>query len=52
MPLVVTTGYHALRFLAPAHLKTDQPLLDEGTSSYDSPDDAGQHGEPGQRANS
>lgn len=40
--LVVITGYHALRFLAPAHLKTDQPLLDEGTSSYDSPGEAGQ----------
>jgi uracil-xanthine permease len=40
--LVVITGYHALRFLAPAHLKTDRPLLDEGTSSYDSPGGAGQ----------
>ncbi|MFE7638201.1 uracil-xanthine permease family protein [Kitasatospora sp. NPDC057518] len=33
--LVVITGYHALRALAPAHLKTQEPLLDEGTSSYD-----------------
>ncbi|MFG3290890.1 uracil-xanthine permease family protein [Streptomyces sp. NPDC048179] len=36
--LVVILGYHALRALAPAHLKSTQPLLDEGTSSYD--DDA------------
>ena len=35
--LVVITGYHALRALAPAHLKTQEPLLDEGTSSYDEP---------------
>ncbi|MFJ9562947.1 uracil-xanthine permease family protein [Streptomyces fuscichromogenes] len=33
--LVVITGYHALRALAPAHLKGREPLLDEGTSSYD-----------------
>ncbi|MFH8341647.1 uracil-xanthine permease family protein [Streptomyces sp. AM6-12] len=33
--LVVITGYHALRAFAPAHLKKQQPLLDEGTSSYD-----------------
>ncbi|MFG3224040.1 uracil-xanthine permease family protein [Kitasatospora sp. NPDC048194] len=33
--LVVITGYHALRALAPAHLRTQEPLLDEGTSSYD-----------------
>ncbi|MEU3857285.1 solute carrier family 23 protein [Streptomyces sp. NPDC028722] len=33
--LVVITGYHALRALAPAHLKQQEPLLDEGTSSYD-----------------
>jgi uracil-xanthine permease len=33
--LVVITGYHALRVFAPAHLKTQEPLLDEGTSSYD-----------------
>ncbi|MEU0115312.1 hypothetical protein ABZ137_16680 [Streptomyces bobili] len=33
--LVVVTGYHALRAFAPAHLKTQPPLLDEGTSSYD-----------------
>ncbi|MFF7980421.1 uracil-xanthine permease family protein [Streptomyces sp. NPDC007901] len=36
--LVVIIGYHALRALAPAHLKSTEPLLDEGTSSYD--DDA------------
>jgi hypothetical protein len=42
--LVVITGYHALRAMAPAHLKTQEPLLDEGTSSYDEPssDDGGQ----------
>ncbi|WP_031174452.1 uracil-xanthine permease family protein [Streptomyces durhamensis] len=33
--LVVITGYHALRAFAPAHLKTHEPLLDEGTSAYD-----------------
>ncbi|MFJ9707399.1 uracil-xanthine permease family protein [Streptomyces sp. NPDC101234] len=33
--LVVIVGYHVLRALAPAHLKSPQPLLDEGTSSYD-----------------
>jgi hypothetical protein len=33
--LVVITGYHALRAFAPAHLKSREPLLDEGTSSYD-----------------
>ncbi|MEU7411614.1 solute carrier family 23 protein [Streptomyces sp. NPDC042638] len=33
--LVVITGYHALRAFAPAHLKKQQPLLDEGMSSYD-----------------
>jgi xanthine/uracil permease len=34
--LVVITGYHALRVFAPPHLKTQEPLLDEGTSTYDS----------------
>ncbi|MEV6068817.1 solute carrier family 23 protein [Nocardia sp. NPDC052001] len=34
--LVVITGYHVLRLLAPAHYK-QEPLLDEGTSSYDEP---------------
>ncbi|MFF4843167.1 uracil-xanthine permease family protein [Streptomyces collinus] len=33
--LVVITGYHALGALAPAHLKPQEPLLDEGTSTYD-----------------
>ncbi|MEU7562837.1 uracil-xanthine permease family protein [Streptomyces eurythermus] len=33
--LVVITGYHALRAFAPAHLKAQEPLLDEGTSTYD-----------------
>ncbi|QLY31507.1 uracil-xanthine permease family protein [Nocardia huaxiensis] len=35
--LVVITGYHALRLFAPAHFKVEEPLLDEGTSSYDEP---------------
>ncbi|MFG3256361.1 uracil-xanthine permease family protein [Streptomyces sp. NPDC048172] len=38
--IVVLTGYHALKALAPPHLKTQQPLLDEGTSAYD-PEDKG-----------
>ncbi|MBT2419843.1 nitrate reductase [Streptomyces sp. ISL-22] len=46
--LVVITGYHALRAFAPAHLKTQEPLLDEGTSSYDEPS----HDSEGQRAKS
>ncbi|MBW8794371.1 MAG: nitrate reductase [Streptomyces sp.] len=33
--LVVIVGYHTLRAMAPAHLKGAEPLLDEGTSSYD-----------------
>lgn len=33
--LVVITGYHSLRAFAPAHLKEQEPLLDEGTSAYD-----------------
>ncbi|MBL1077474.1 nitrate reductase [Nocardia sp. 2] len=37
--LVVITGYHALRLFAPAHYKVEEPLLDEGTSSYDEPTD-------------
>ncbi|WP_067698696.1 uracil-xanthine permease family protein [Nocardia jejuensis] len=36
--VVVITGYHALRLLAPAHFKVSEPLLDEGTSSYDEHD--------------
>ncbi|OEU98769.1 MULTISPECIES: uracil-xanthine permease family protein [Streptomyces] len=35
--IVVLTGYHALKALAPPHLKAQQPLLDEGTSGYDEP---------------
>ncbi|MFF3840471.1 uracil-xanthine permease family protein [Streptomyces sp. NPDC001930] len=34
--IVVITGYHVLRALAPAHLKQQEPLLDSGTSSYES----------------
>jgi uracil-xanthine permease len=34
--IVVVTGYHFLRWLAPRHLKAEtRPLLDEGTSEYD-----------------
>ncbi|WP_225802803.1 uracil-xanthine permease family protein [Streptomyces sp. NK15101] len=33
--IVVITGYHVLRAFAPAHLKTQEPLLDAGTSSYE-----------------
>ncbi|MFF0296249.1 uracil-xanthine permease family protein [Kitasatospora sp. NPDC004614] len=37
--LIVLTGYHTLRAMAPAHLKhpspANGPLLDEGTSTYD-----------------
>ncbi|MGW3630240.1 uracil-xanthine permease family protein [Streptomyces sp. NPDC005122] len=47
--LVVITGYHALRAMAPAHLKTERPLLDSGTSSYD--EDSASEG-PDQRAGS
>lgn len=35
--VVVITGYHVLRLLAPAHYRREEPLLDEGTSSYDEP---------------
>ena len=34
--LVVITGYHVLRAFAPAHMKEQEPLLDAGTSSYES----------------
>ncbi|BAU81903.1 pyrimidine utilization transporter G [Streptomyces laurentii] len=34
--LVVITGYHVLRAFAPAHMKQQEPLLDSGTSSYES----------------
>ncbi|SOD88100.1 uracil-xanthine permease family protein [Streptomyces sp. Ag109_G2-15] len=47
--LVVITGYHALGALAPAHLKPQEPLLDEGTSTYD--EEEGQR-EEDQRAKS
>ncbi|MFG7943263.1 uracil-xanthine permease family protein [Streptomyces cacaoi] len=33
--LVVLTGYHVLKALAPPHMKAQEPLLDEGTSGYD-----------------
>ena len=40
--LIVLTGYHALRAMAPEHLKhpspANGPLLDEGTSAYDDSD--------------
>ncbi|MFD8569690.1 uracil-xanthine permease family protein [Streptomyces sp. NPDC059639] len=38
--IVVITGYHALRAMAPAHLKQQEPLLDQGTSTYDRTKDA------------
>ncbi|GAA2103416.1 solute carrier family 23 protein [Streptomyces albiaxialis] len=44
--IVVLTGYHALKALAPPHLKTQEPLLDEGTSTYD-PDDGDGEGPTG-----
>ncbi|MFG2478142.1 uracil-xanthine permease family protein [Streptomyces fagopyri] len=47
--LVVITGYHALRAMAPAHLRTEEPLLDSGTSAYD--EDSAPEG-PDQRAGS
>ncbi|MEU6277380.1 solute carrier family 23 protein [Streptomyces populi] len=34
--IVVITGYHALRAMAPPHLR-QEPLLDSGTSAYDEP---------------
>ncbi|MFE7413455.1 uracil-xanthine permease family protein [Streptomyces laurentii] len=37
--LVVITGYHVLRAFAPAHMKQQEPLLDSGTSSYESRDE-------------
>ncbi|MGW2632464.1 uracil-xanthine permease family protein [Streptomyces chattanoogensis] len=45
--IVVLTGYHVLRALAPAHLKAQPPLLDEGTSSYD--EGTGKEAGPGAR---
>ncbi len=40
--IVVIVGYHALRRFAPAHLKTQEPLLDAGTSAYDDTADRGE----------
>lgn len=37
--IVVIAGYHVLRAFAPPHLKADGPLLDSGTSTYDSGDE-------------
>ncbi|WP_137990561.1 uracil-xanthine permease family protein [Streptomyces vilmorinianum] len=37
--LVVITGYHVLRAFAPAHMKEQEPLLDSGTSSYETSTD-------------
>ncbi|GGM13156.1 nitrate reductase [Streptomyces fumigatiscleroticus] len=50
--LVVITGYHALRVFAPAHLKNQEPLLDEGTSSYDRESGATGSDDGAQRASS
>ncbi|ANW21144.1 uracil-xanthine permease family protein [Streptomyces clavuligerus] len=43
--IVVITGYHVLRAFAPAHMKQQEPLLDAGTSTYDS--DSGPSAEGG-----
>ncbi|MGP9021982.1 uracil-xanthine permease family protein [Streptomyces sp. BR1] len=50
--IVVITGYHVLRALAPAHMKEQEPLLDEGTSSYDEDSEAMAGTEAAQRAKS
>ncbi|MFD9488480.1 uracil-xanthine permease family protein [Streptomyces sp. NPDC059991] len=50
--IVVITGYHVLRALAPAHLKEQEPLLDEGTSSYDDGSGEGGAAAGAQRAKS
>ncbi|MFE6748081.1 uracil-xanthine permease family protein [Kitasatospora purpeofusca] len=41
--IIVLTGYHVLRLMAPAHMKqpTGTPLLDAGTSAYDDNDGTG-----------
>ncbi|MFI1886436.1 uracil-xanthine permease family protein [Streptomyces jumonjinensis] len=39
--IVVITGYHVLRAFAPAHMKKREPLLDAGTSTYDSDSETG-----------
>lgn len=46
--IVVITGYHALRYFAPPHLKRQEPLLDAGTSAYDDTEE-GSSGEPGDK---
>ncbi|MEU5435894.1 solute carrier family 23 protein [Streptomyces sp. NPDC020719] len=48
--IVVITGYHVLRALAPAHMKEQEPLLDEGTSSYDEATGAAADAESGSAA--
>ncbi|WHM39721.1 solute carrier family 23 protein [Streptomyces sp. BPTC-684] len=50
--IVVITGYHVLRALAPAHMKEQEPLLDEGTSSYDADSGEGDAAAGAQRAKS
>ncbi|MFJ5291945.1 MULTISPECIES: uracil-xanthine permease family protein [unclassified Streptomyces] len=47
--IVVITGYHALRAMAPPHLKSQTPLLDSGTSSYEKTE-PGTEPEPGDDA--
>ncbi|MFJ9040782.1 uracil-xanthine permease family protein [Streptomyces sp. NPDC102406] len=47
--IVVITGYHALRAMAPAHLRSQEPLLDAGTSTYDEHGDD-EHGAGGSGA--
>lgn len=44
--IVVITGYHALRAMAPPHLKVQTPLLDSGTSSYEETGRTGDGTEP------
>ncbi|MFB8169957.1 uracil-xanthine permease family protein [Kitasatospora purpeofusca] len=41
--IIVLTGYHVLRLMAPAHMKqpTGTPLLDAGTTGYDDNDGTG-----------
>ncbi|MEU0809931.1 solute carrier family 23 protein [Streptomyces sp. NPDC005970] len=44
--VVVLSGYHLLRALAPAHMKQEEPLLDAGTSAYDDATEAGKPAKP------
>ncbi|MFI9048894.1 hypothetical protein [Streptomyces sp. NPDC053427] len=49
--IVVLAGCHVLRALAPPHLETQPPLLDEGASAYDEDrgdEDRGREGKDGE----